>query len=260
MISSTKDFEANVQEIRKKRESDEEDDNYMKLHEYIDKAIFEDNPLALELFEQATHSSIPWCCKRESDEEDDNYMKFHEYIDEAILEDNALALELFEQATPSNIPWFCVTCGCSDEFSILGERVCGCDTCKKGCENASSRRIRGAKRSKEWHETADKMEAFFEAFDRLSVYEEKDEFVGFKQTVSVLMGILESCQLVPEVEMIRSSILEFCKEMLEETDSIKIKGRTWLASAVFIKGLQFIRTGEWEGAIHIHGAKFYNSL
>ena len=45
--------------------------------------------------------------------------------------------------------WDCVVCGCSEEFSALGEKICGCDSCKRGCEPTRERRLRGAMRSPE---------------------------------------------------------------------------------------------------------------
>ena len=199
--------------------------------------------------------------KRKQDaEEEENYEKLHKYIDEAILADNPLALSLFEEAVPTKIPWLCQNCGCTDEFNMNGERICLCDVCKKGCETTNSRRARGAKRSKEFQDTEMTMEAFFDEFDRLSIYEFGDDITEYKQTIAILRGLLETTEMVKEAELIRQSVIELCNEILEETDTQKMKGRAWVAASLFMKGMQYIQTGVWQAILHADGGKFYNSL
>jgi hypothetical protein len=49
--------------------------------------------------------------------------------------------------THKGLKWECNVCGCSDQWSISGELICACDTCKGGCESAFQRKKRGARRS-----------------------------------------------------------------------------------------------------------------
>lgn len=54
-----------------------------------------------------------------------------------------------------NGTWACKTCGCSDEFGLDGEVICGCDSCTKGCESVRDRLSRGAKRSATYIDACD---------------------------------------------------------------------------------------------------------
>jgi len=73
------------------------------------------------------------------------------FFEEALVRKDPVALSLLEE----NKPWECVTCGCSEEFGSDGERICGCDTCHKGCESGDSRAKRGAKRAEDLEKAFD---------------------------------------------------------------------------------------------------------
>lgn len=70
-------------------------------------------------------------------------VKLYGFLTESVLRGDRHAIAL---AKSLHSKWECTVCGCSDEFGHDWEKICGCDTCGKGCESVESRRQRGAKR------------------------------------------------------------------------------------------------------------------
>lgn len=94
--------------------------------------------------------------------------------------------------------WECTRCGCSDEIGIDGERICGCDTCHKGCETSYSRIKRGAKRSPELEKAkvifrilADKWENLC-TLDKLQQTEECTRILEYLYTLDVPENLVPS--------------------------------------------------------------------
>ena len=79
--------------------------------------------------------------------------KFHTFLVEAIARGDSHAIRFAKKFLLQH--WECATCGCSDEFDLDGEKICGCDTCSQGCEPFHSRVQRGARRPANWLEACD---------------------------------------------------------------------------------------------------------
>jgi hypothetical protein len=96
--------------------------------------------------------------------------------------------------------WACIRCGCSDEIGIDGERICGCDTCYKGCETSFSRHRRGAKRSRELEKAKVAFRILADKWTNLCMLEKEQQVEECKRIDAYLttLGLPES--LVPSKE------------------------------------------------------------
>jgi hypothetical protein len=79
--------------------------------------------------------------------------KFHTFLVEAIARADPHAIRFVKKFLLQH--WECAKCGCSEEFDLDGEKICGCDSCSQGCEPHHSRVQRGARRPAIWLEACD---------------------------------------------------------------------------------------------------------
>jgi len=105
--------------------------------------------------------------------------------------------------------WECATCGCTDEFSIYGDLVCGCDTCKDGCESAISRRARGCKRPRAIYEATLAFGVVADILDTLITWYEIQDVLDFFLMVEVPSEMKPLHELGVE-ELVRLNVTGKC--------------------------------------------------
>jgi len=126
--------------------------------------------------------------------------KFHAFLVEAIARADPHAIRFAKKCLIQH--WGCVRCGCSDEFDVDGEKICGCDSCSKGCEPYHLRVQRGARRPANWLEACDlfrvlgracKEEPFAVEYIRRRMSEPTLPFL--RHTVALIQDALDSADL-----------------------------------------------------------------
>ena len=140
-------------------------------------------------------------------------MAAKKFFEEALARKDPSALAILEQ----NKPWECITCGCSDEFGSDGERICGCDTCHRGCESDDSRVKRGAKRAEDDEKVFDLLKVLALKCEQVHKKDsiEKYTLVKFEQDsadISVALTNVKNPDLEPLVEVVKAAMKKTAEE------------------------------------------------
>lgn len=93
-------------------------------------------------------------------EAEENIARAKRFFYNAYVHNDSRAVSIYKEALPK-IPWECISCGCSDELDMEGERICRCDTCTNGCESWQSRYIRRARRPDNMYKVLDFLEVLY---------------------------------------------------------------------------------------------------
>ena len=94
------------------------------------------------------------------DETEENIARAKWFFYNAYVHNDSRAVSIYKEAVPK-ISWECISCGCIDELTIDGERICRCDTCTDGCESWQSRYVRRARRPDNMYKVLDFLEVLY---------------------------------------------------------------------------------------------------
>ena len=149
--------------------------------------------------------------------------------------------------------WACKTCGCSDEFGLDGEIICGCDSCHKGCESIAERLLRGAKRPESWIKASIVLKILLERCEQdyyswVDGSRESDRFEvlealqlpfpkAFEPTISKVRTML--CAMSPSEEL---SVFRICIVLLESLLAFSETGeRVYMFETILSGDKPFLR-------------------